>query len=195
MSEQYPDSLQPGYFDNVYAANEDPWGFATSEYEQRKYADTVGHLPRPRYDNAFEVGCSIGVLTALLGPRCKNLLSIDVSETALSIASKRCATLSNVRLQRMQFPEQQPDSMFDLVVVSEVAYYWRLADLETAMDQIAAHHLADGHLILVHWTPFVADYPLRGDEVHDLWLRRSEWELISDERRPQYRISLLRRIT
>ena len=195
MSEQYPDSLQPGYFDNVYAANADPWDFATSEYEQRKYSDTVGHLPRPRYDNAFEVGCSIGVLTALLAPRCTSLLSIDVSETALSIASKRCAALSNVRLQRMHFPEQQPDSMFDLVVVSEVAYYWGLADLETAMDQIAAHHLTDGHLILVHWTPFVADYPLTGDQVHDLWLRRSEWDPISDERRPQYRISLLRRIT
>ena len=193
MSERHSESLQPGYFDDVYAGNEDPWGFTTSDYEQQKYADTINHLPRLRYNNAFEVGCSIGVLTAQLADRCKRLLSVDVSEVALSIARKRCATLPNVRLQRMQFPGQQPDGLFDLVVVSEVAYYWGHSDLALAMERLAAMQKVEGHLILVHWTPFVADYPMSGDAVHDLWLHRTEWTLLSDERRPRYRISVLQR--
>ena len=193
MSKQHSGSLQPDYFDEVYAANEDPWAFTTSEYERSKYADTLAHLPRSRYNSGFEIGCSIGVLTMQLAQRCKRLLSVDVSEAALSAARERCAALSNVRLQSMQYPDQQPHGVFDLIVLSEVAYYWARPDFERAMERLAMHHAPEGHLVLVHWTPFVADYPLTGDEVHDLCLARSEWKLISDEHRPQYRISVLQR--
>lgn len=186
-------SLPSEYFDGVYAAKDDPWDFATSEYERDKYADTLANLPRERYPRAFEVGCSIGILTAQLAERCDDLLSIDVSEKALAKARRRCAGLASVHIELMSLPEQQPRGAFDLIVVSEVAYYWNRADLERAMDLLSAHHLPGGDLLLVHWTPPVHDYPLTGDAVHDLWLARSEWQLISDEQRPKYRLSVLRR--
>ena len=82
-------TLAAGYFDAVYAASDDPWSFETSAYE----ADEV---PRPRstpwatrtFERALEIGCSIGVFTALLAPRCAELLALDVSEAALAQAER-----------------------------------------------------------------------------------------------------------
>ncbi len=43
-------------------------------------------------------------------------------------------------------------------------------DLHACRDLIVSHLRTGGHLLLIHWTPFVADYPLTGDEVHDRFL-------------------------
>ena len=52
------------YFRNMYAASNDPWNFETNSYERRKYALTMDTLTKERSHNAFDRGCSIGVLTA-----------------------------------------------------------------------------------------------------------------------------------
>ena len=80
------------------------------------------------------------------------------------------ALLDHVRFQKMQVPERFPDDTFDLSLLSEVGYYWSLADLSKARRLIAAHLASQGHLLLVHWTPYVEGYPLTGDEVHELFL-------------------------
>ena len=59
-------SLQPAYFDDMYAESPDPWGFRTRWYEERKFALTMAALPRRRYRRVFEPGCSVGMLTRLL---------------------------------------------------------------------------------------------------------------------------------
>ena len=53
-------TLGPDYFERVYAASPDPWGFTTRWYEERKYALSLAMLPRRHYADAFEPGCSIG---------------------------------------------------------------------------------------------------------------------------------------
>lgn len=193
MTDRPAATLTPAYFDQVYAANADPWQFATSEYERAKYADTLAHLPHAQYARGLEIGCSIGVLTAQLAAYCRELLSVDVSERALAKARPYCAALPHVDLQRMRIPEEEPAGSFDLIVVSEVGYYWSREDLERAMTMLAAHHLGGGHLLLVHWTPPVHDYPLTGDEVHAIWLANPAWCTLSDEHRELYRISVLQR--
>src|SRR6478609_8966907 len=62
-------SLPPDYFERVYREADDPWRFASSPYEAAKYAATLAAVPRARYRNAFEIGCSIGVLTERLAGR------------------------------------------------------------------------------------------------------------------------------
>jgi alkylation response protein AidB-like acyl-CoA dehydrogenase len=187
------ESLPPSYFSHLYQRRTDPWGFETSPYESEKYNLTLETLPLPTYQSAIEVGCSIGVLTACLAPRCERLLGIDVSGIALDRARERCAHLPQVRFEQMQFPRQAPDDCFDLIVVSEVAYYWQQADLALAADELAARHLPGGHLILVHLTEHVPDYPLTGDEVHEYWLTRPEWRPIHSERRDRFRLDVLER--
>ena len=187
-------SLRPEYFHDLYHANGDPWNFETSPYEDGKYTATLASLPRPFYPAAFEVGCSIGVLTERLAPRCGALLAIDVSDRALGTAAERCRHLPNVYFKRMQFPEEQPAAHFDLVVVSEVAYYWSAGDLDRAITSLAAHQAHGGHLVLVHWTPYVADYPLTGDQVHDRWLARSEYRHLHGLREDTFRLDVLERV-
>ena len=46
-------SLPSTYFTALYAADADPWRFATSDYEREKYAATLAALPRPTYRNGF----------------------------------------------------------------------------------------------------------------------------------------------
>lgn len=160
-------TLTPEYFAEVYAANDDPWDFATSEYEARKYAATLEALPREQYSNAFEIGCSIGVLTAQLAARCEKLLSVDVSEKALAQAIERCADLPKVAFEKMIVPQEFPVETFDLILVSEVGYYLSKKDWQRLIDKIAAQLIGHGHAALVHWRPFVPDYPQTGDAVHD----------------------------
>ena len=187
-------SLEPEYFRRVYEASRDPWDFETSAYEARKYTETLGALPRERYGRGLEVGCSIGVLTERLAERCQRLVAIDVSEAALDVARKRCGALPEVEFRRMQFPEEQPEGMFDLVVVSEVAYYWGPVGLGRAMDTVAAMQRVGGQVVLVHWTPEVADYPTTGDAVHDRWLQRTEYQRVRGFRRETYRLDILERV-
>jgi trans-aconitate methyltransferase len=162
-------SLSQTYFDDVYRASEDPWSFATSDYERRKYAATVAALPNPHYPHAFEIGCSIGVLSEMLVARCDKLLSVDASELPLKTARQRLAPYPASTLQQMRIPAQFPDDQFDLILVSEVGYYLSKTDLTKARQLMVDHLLPNGHLLLVHWTPFVPDYPLSGDEVHDFF--------------------------
>lgn len=162
--------LPPAYFERVYAERDDPWGFETRPYEAAKYQATLDALPRQCYRSGFEIGCSIGVLTERLAKRCERLLAVDVAERALAQARARCRDLPHVRFEQMEVPAAFPDESFDLMLVSEVGYYWGWDYLALAQRRIAERLEPGGHLLLVHWTPYVDDYPLTGDEVHEAFL-------------------------
>jgi SAM-dependent methyltransferase len=165
-------SLGAGYFDDVYRVRADPWDFESSAYEAEKYRTTVEALGGRRFRRGFEIGCSIGVLSRMLAAQCGALLAVDVSEAPLARARERCADLPQVEFARMQVPGEFPAGSFDLVVMSEVGYYWSRDDLLRACDRIEAALEPGGVWLLVHWTPAVHDYPLRGDAVHDLVFAR-----------------------
>ncbi len=190
-----PRTLPPTYFDEVYRANEDPWGFETSPYEREKYAATLAALPRPQYAQAFEIGCSLGVLTAQLAPRCGQLLAVDVADAPLQKARQRCAALPQVSFELLRVPEEYPTRQFDLVLLSEVGYYWSAPDLAKAIELIVNSLTPQGQLLLVHWTPPVHDYPLTGDDVHEAFLTRAApggpLRHLGGQRHAQYRLDLL----
>lgn len=188
-------SLSPTYFDEIYAASDDPWNFETSEYEREKYQTTLASLPKERYANALEIGCSIGVLTQKLAARCDKLLSVDVAEKALSTAKKRCENLGNVDFQIMRVPEQFPDENFDLILISEVGYYLSVEDWARTQTLIIQHLKQNGNVILIHWTNFVHDYPQTGDAVHDSFkaLTAKSLSHLSERREENYRLDVFER--
>ena len=185
-------SLAPEYFDQLYAQNADPWAFETSAYEAAKYAATLAALPRPRYANALELGCSIGVLTRQLAPRCGRLLATEVSEAALAQARTRCADLLQVTFERRDVSAQFPDGRFDLILVSEVGYYFSQTDLESLRTKIAAALEPRGHLLLVHYTG-ETNYPLTADAVYETFLawEGRQWSRLAANRNDGYRLDLL----
>lgn len=158
-----PGSLPPGYFDQMYAANRDPWDFTGRWYEERKRSITQASLPRRRFRRAFEPGCSIGLLSLALSERCDDLLACDVSAVAVSAARERLAAQRGVRVEQRDLLADWPDGQFDLVVMSEIVYYCNESDAGH-LGRLAAGSLApDGVLVLCHWLHPVADYPLSGE--------------------------------
>jgi LmbE family N-acetylglucosaminyl deacetylase/SAM-dependent methyltransferase len=156
------------YFDALYSKNEDPWRMATRWYEKRKRAITVASLPRARFQSGLEVGCSTGELTAALAERCELLLAVDISDAAVARASKRTEELGNVRVERADATQNFPPGLFDLMVISEVAYYWDRAALHRFLTESMLHLADDATVVACHWRHPVSDYPLRGDEAHDI---------------------------
>ncbi|MDX6645088.1 MAG: hypothetical protein QOK40_815 [Miltoncostaeaceae bacterium] len=163
--------LEPEYFERLYAERSDPWGFATSAYERGKYERTVAALGPARFGRGLEVGCSIGVLTAMLADRCDDLLAVDCSALAVERARRRLAGRPGVRVERRTLPEEAPEGPFDLIVCSEVLYYWSRDLLVEALGALRAALAAGGSLLAVHWRPRTRTYPLQGDEVHAILAR------------------------
>ena len=161
-----PVTLPAGYFEAMYQAAPDPWGFTERWYERRKYAISLAQLPAERYRSAFEPGCSVGVFSRLLAPRCDALLSCDLAGAAVQAAAQRTSDLPQVRVEQREIPRQWPSGRFDLVVLSEVLYYFGDRDLEQVLERAAASLEPDGTLLAVHWRHPVADYPRTGDDVH-----------------------------
>lgn len=199
LNSQGAGTLPSAYFDDIYGQNPDPWSFETSAYEAAKYAATLEALGDRRFAHAFEIGCSIGVLTEQLAHRCKRLLAVDVSEAPLQKARDRCAALRQVDLRRMAVPQEFPTTRFDLVLMSEVGYYWCAADLARAAQAIVSALEPGGLWLLVHWTPYVRDYPLTGDQVHE-YVRTFAAESglarpVLSRREASYRLDLWERVT
>ena len=157
-------SQTPGYFDALYKDNPDPWGFETSDYERAKYDATLAALPRPTFAAALEVGCSNGVLTERLAPRCDALLATDVVDSALERARDRCRHLRHVSFARSELPDRTPSGPFDLILLSEVLYYFDRAELAKIAAQLTAAAAPGATMLLVHWLGPTPDYPLTGDE-------------------------------
>lgn len=188
-------SVAPEHFQQLYSVSDDPWDFETSVYEADKYAATLASLPLPSYVNGLELGCSIGVLTQLLAARCWNLLATDVSTLALSRARTRCVNLPNVRCEHYELPRHYPQGSFDLIVMSELGYYFSTNDLETLRSNIADSLDAQGHLLLVHFTGETS-YPLTAAEVHRSFLAWPErpWTSVHHQIEKDYCLDLLQKL-
>ena len=98
-----------GYFDAMYQAAPDPWCFEDRWYERRKYAISLAQIPDRRYRSAFEPGCSVAVLAAMLARRCDRLLSCHVAAAAVRAAARRTRDLPHVLIERRQRgPSRKP---------------------------------------------------------------------------------------
>lgn len=185
-------TLDSAYFKGVYDANDDPWNFETSRYEAEKYAVTIASLPQKKYKKTLEIGCSIGVLTALLAQKTEHLLATDVSEKALEKAKERCKDLENVEFRLVSFPREMPNDRYDLIMISEVAYYLSPEDWENAITKLYDLMLPNGNIMLVHWLPEVHDYPQTGDEVHETFEKMMKDKLVKtfSRREENYRLDV-----
>ncbi|WAJ46530.1 SAM-dependent methyltransferase [Mycobacterium sp. Aquia_216] len=170
MSRRLPDV----YFDQMYADADDPWHLSTRWYEQRKYAMTLAMLPNRRYRHAFEPGCSIGTLTAQLTLRCDHVTAVDVAEAAVRSADVRlqhAGCRDRVTLDRSSLDAAWPPGPFDLLVLSEVAYYLEADALAGVLERECARLQPGTNVVAAHWRHPVADYPLTGDAAHTVIAR------------------------
>lgn len=182
--------LNRDYFEDLYTKSPDPWDFATSEYERRKYGQTLAVLGGRRFRWALEVGSSIGIFTAMLAPYCDSLLALDTSERAVEIARERLSGYEQVNIERRTVPEEMPPGSFDLIVASEVLYY---LPPEVALQTLRRFEEAlepGGLLLAVHWRKETKTYPMQGDAVHELLVENSKLTGVETIVEPEYRLDL-----
>ncbi|WP_066742342.1 class I SAM-dependent methyltransferase [Cupriavidus sp. D384] len=130
---------------------DDPWGFASLWYEARKRDLLMAALPEPHYAHALEAGCATGLLTERLAARCDALLAVDLAPRAIERTRARVARLAHVEARVARLPDAWPAGRFDLIVLSELGYYFdRAAWLQTVA--YAAEALAPaGTIVACHW--------------------------------------------
>jgi SAM-dependent methyltransferase len=121
-------------------------------------------------------------------------LAVDVSDTALEAARSRCAALANVELRRMALPAEAPEGFFDLIVLSEVVYYWDDGDIARVGELLRAKLRAGGRVLLVHWTG-ETDYPQTADAAVERLAQAvgSDFSVAIADRTGDYRLDLWRR--
>ena len=185
-------SLPAEYFDALYAGDPDPWSLESRWYERRKRALLLASLPRERFSHAFEVGCATGPLTSELARRCDRVLAVDAAAAPLVTARTRLRDRVGVTVEQRRVPQQWPaGAQFDLIVLSEVAYYCSVADLDLLV-RFAVDSLApEGTLVACHWRHPAVDHPLSGDAVHAALLAQSGLRALATHLEEDFRLDVL----
>jgi LmbE family N-acetylglucosaminyl deacetylase len=166
------------YFGGLYDRRSDPWRYETRWYEQRKRALTMASLPRRRYRRALEIGCSTGALTQELAARCDEVVAMDIDARALERVRER--GLDTVTTILADALEGLPAGPFDLLVLSEVGYYWGASGVARIARQTREIATDDAHLLACHWRRPVEQRDGATDVVHGT-LRRA-WKRIVEHR-------------
>jgi SAM-dependent methyltransferase len=142
------------HFETLYAQSDDPWDVRGAWYEQRKRAILLASLGKPRYRSAFEPGCGNGEMSAALAERCDRLLACDGAASALEAARRRVpdAAARGIRFETRRLPADWPlDDTFDLLVLSELLYYFDEGAIASMLAGAAANLAPDGELVLCHY--------------------------------------------
>jgi SAM-dependent methyltransferase len=119
----------------------------------------------------LEIGCAVGSFTEVLAPRCRELVAVDISENAVRIARGRLARYAHVSCERRTLPTEYPDGRFDLVIASDVFYYWTPEDVISTLNAVEQSLTPGGVFVAASYSVRICSF-LTGHEVHVL-LRKS----------------------
>lgn len=145
------ESRQENWCDDFYETP-DPWNYLTHPEERARFQSAVRMLDEVQkgklFENAFEIGCSEGVFTEMLAPRCKSLLAVDVSKRALQRAGERCAGM-NVTFRQWNLIAEPAPSDMDLVIVMDVLeiFYCR-SDIRKAREKVVNAVKPGGYVLV-----------------------------------------------
>ena len=86
-----------------------------------------------------------------------------------------------------------PDGTFDLIVFSELGYYFSADRLRAIVGRLEDRLERGGELVAVHWLGQSPDHVLSGDEVHEVLSETLACEWIGGSRHVGFRIDSWRR--
>jgi SAM-dependent methyltransferase len=184
------DTTSQAFFEAKYRESEDPWSFATSAYERDRYEAILRALDHRRYHRAFEPGCSVGVLTEKLARICDSIEAMDISPSAVAQARARTGHLDHVQTTCGALPSFLPPGTFDLIVFSEIGYYFTQERLFEVATLLADRIRDSGVFLAAHWLGESPDHLLSGDTVHEILDRIPHLTLRHAERHAGFRLDL-----
>lgn len=157
---------QPGWgrgtHDRLYR-RPDPYRIGLSAYEQQKYGTVMDALAGRRSARTLEVGCGEGDLSVRLAGHTDALLGVDICAAAVERAAMRVPSGTFVR---RTLPREMPDGTFDLIVCTDVLYYWEPVTLRVGTAALLDRLRPGGMLLAYHYR---GDFGQAGtaDRVHD----------------------------
>ena len=177
----------PEFFEQLYRSTPsgDPWDLDVSAAEQARYDAVEQAVERARgtdrYEHAIEIGCATGELTRRLATHADHVVAVDSSVSALRAAAATCRDLPGVELRRGHAPDcfDDRDVDVDLVVLSEVGYYFTAEALADLVRELAGRTRPGCTFVAAHWTGSSLDHVLDADATHDViastlgWTHRS----------------------
>jgi len=116
----------------------------------------------------------------MLPPLCRSLVAIEVSETAVERAMLRLRDMPHVTVSRAALPAEMPSGEFDLIVCSDVLYYFPRDVLIEMIPRFTTALAPDGTLLVLHYLGRFGQ-STRGHEVHELLKAHLGMETIHDE--------------
>jgi cyclopropane fatty-acyl-phospholipid synthase-like methyltransferase len=183
-----PNASSPAFFEAKYRRKSDPWNFLKSPYECARYDAILNVLRSRHYHRVFEPGCSIGALTIRLARVCDEIEASEFSPAAVKEARKRCEGFSNVRIRCRSLSEEEDFGRFDLVVLSEIGYYFSAPDWHDLSERCVATMNSGSTLLAAHWLGNSTDHQISGDEVHGILASNVRLHLEHSERHEFFRI-------
>jgi len=188
------DTTSQAFFEDMYRNDADPWDFASSQYERRRYEIILRALEGKHFRHAFEPGCSVGVLTRQLSKLCSRIDAIDISPTAAKIAQDRCHECPNIYITCDSLAHPISGDIFDLVVFSEIGYYFEEQTLRDILWTLVARMEPKGTMLASHWLGSSSDHILRGDRVHEIIAEVDGLSHIHGTRYADFRLDLWSRV-
>ncbi|WP_238584003.1 MULTISPECIES: SAM-dependent methyltransferase [Legionella] len=172
----------------MYKKDPDPWKFASSEYELNRYKQIYNALNYKYYDLILEPACSIGVLTEQLSTLANSVKAFDISSRAVSLATKRCAHLSNVSISCNSIEDYSIERNADLIILSEIGYYFDSKRWRKIVTHLIEKSPKSTIFLASHWLGYSQDHNISGDEVHLIIHSINELSFEYGERNANFRI-------
>lgn len=180
-------------FETLYDADPDPWRTAGDPYERRKRAVTLAALPKEHYGQCLDAGAGSGELTVELASRCDRVLAIDAVPAAVARCRDVTTGLDHVSVEVCRLPSEWPDGRWDLLVFSELLYYFDHHDLDATLDRAEATAPPGSHLLAVDWRPITPDAPRDADDAHGQMLDRPGWRVLVEHIEEDFVLHVLER--
>ena len=104
----------------------------------------------------------------------------------MKAAAERTAAHRHVDVQQRALPRDWPEGQFDLIVLSEILYYFAGPDLGQVLSLAVAALRPGATLLAVHWRHPVAEHPRSGDNVHAALAARPELTRLAEHTEPDF---------
>ena len=185
-------------FEHKYRKHGDYFGYQTNPYEKLKYERTLNLMRQWRNgsDSALEVGCSVGVFTAMIVPEFKHITAVDIAGEALDLTRKQVENAKTVAYVQSDLLSLKPERQFDVIFCAEMLMYIREKDGAEACRVLDGCLKPQGIIIEVSQQDREAGRPkfFHGwDKILGAYFETSHRERFDDPKRPYEIVGYRRR--
>lgn len=137
-------------FETLFRTSSDPWNYRTSAFEAAKRRVLLRACGPQKLGRGLELACAIGETSRALAARCLTLVATDGAPTALERARALTPAKARIDYRQAVLPQGVPRGPFDLIVVSEIAYYLSPRALRTLAFRLMRVLAPGGRVVVLH---------------------------------------------